>query len=142
VRLFHAYERLAEWIANLDTAMPPVVSARSSPSGGSLETPRPLAVETKVPAQHPELAELRASILAQQQELAHMSAQIQELKALVVSQQQVLMFLGKELDTTQVPSETAVASAPAKRARVIRTKSAAKEKKSLQKGASRPSLNL
>jgi hypothetical protein len=71
-----------------------------------------------------------------------MSAQIQELKALVVSQQQVLMFLGKELDTTQVPSETAVASAPAKRARVIRTKSAAKEKKSLQKGASRPSLNL
>jgi len=141
-RAFHAYERLAEWIANLDTTMPPVAHPRSLQPGGSPETARSLTVEAKLSARNPELAELKASILAQQQELAHMSAQLQELKALVVSQQQVLVFLGKELDTTRASSETAVASAPPKRARVVRTKPTVKEKKSPQKGASRPSLNL
>ena len=141
VRLSHSYDRLAEWIANLDVAVPPVPPTRSPQPVAPPET-----VQTVLPeaysAQLQELAGLRASLVSQQQEIAHISVQLQELKALVVSQQQVLVFLGKELEATQQPSVATVASAPAKRARVIRTKPGAKDKKLPSKGAQKPSLNL
>jgi hypothetical protein len=142
LHLFQAYERLAEWIANLDTTVPPVTPMRVQQAVGLMEAPPPTATAVRMPAEHLELAELKASIISQQQELAHMSAQLQELKALVVSQQQVLMFLGKEFDTTQASSVGTVASAPAKSTRVVRAKSGPKEKKLSQKGTSKPSLNL
>jgi hypothetical protein len=142
VRFSHSYDRLAEWIANLDVAVPPVPPTRYPQAAVPSETVPPVPPGTAVSAQLQELAELRASIVSQQQEIAHVSVQLQELKALVVSQQQVLVFLGKELEATQPPSVATVTSAPAKRARVIRTKPGAKEKKLPSKGAQKPSLNL
>jgi hypothetical protein len=141
VRFVEAYDRLAEWIANLDAAVPATLSAHAPSAGTPQGVMSPVQPEPQARPQFYELAELKASFISQQQELAHVSAQLQELKALVVSQQQVLMFLGKELDTAQHPSVTTVASAPARRTRVVRAKTG-KEKKLPQKGASKPSLNL
>lgn len=91
-----------------------------------------------------ELTELRTFILAQQEDMARLSAQLQELKSLVVSQQQVLVHLGKELELTQseVPAMTAAASAPAKRNRVVRERPVAKDKPLPRKGTQGPALNL
>lgn len=142
VRLSHTYERLAEWIANLDVAVPPVPPSKTQQVAIPLESTRPVPAEQLSGGRTQELAELKASILSQQQELAHVSAQLLELKALVVSQQQVLMFLGKELDAPPTVSVATASSAPAKRSRVARVRSTGKEKKAPPKGASKPSLNL
>jgi hypothetical protein len=138
-----SYDRLAEWIANLDVTVQPVRSVSLSqsdmpavsPQGGSVLGPS---------IQHEELAELRAYILAQQEDISRLSAHLQELKSLVVSQQQVLVYLGKELESTQtqLPTMTGVASAPAKRNRVVREKAVAKDKPIPRKGSHKPSLNL
>jgi len=88
-----------------------------------------------------EVAELRAYLLSQQQDIARLSAQIQELKSLVVSQQQVLVYLGRELEVSSLSSMTAgVASAPAKRNRTIRQKSGMKDKGVAQQDVPKPSL--
>jgi hypothetical protein len=83
--------------------------------------------EAAVSVQPDEIAELRAFLLAQQQDIARLSAQIHELKALVVSQQQVLVYLGQELESSPLVSATGVASGPGKRNRPARDRSA-KEK--------------
>lgn len=80
-----------------------------------------------VTVQGDEIAELRAFLLAQQQDIARLSAQIHELKALVVSQQQVLVYLGQELESNAFAATTGVASGPGKRNRPARERSA-KEK--------------
>jgi len=142
VRFVQAYDRLAEWIANLDAAVPPTASAKLQPTGMPGESASLMKLGTQIRPQFQELADLKTAFLSQQQELAHVSAQLQELKALVVSQQQVLMFLGRELDTNQASSVTTAASSSAKRARVVRAKPGPKLKKPPHKGASKPSLNF
>lgn len=87
-----------------------------------------------------EVAELRAYILSQQQDIARLSAQLQELKSMVVSQQQVLVYMGKELEAA--PTMTGVASAPAKRNRAVREKPYAKEKAVPRQDVHNPSLSL
>jgi len=80
------------------------------------------------PVQPEEVAELRAYLLSQQQDIARLAAQIQELKSLVVSQQQILTYLGKELETGSLSKLATVASAVAKRNRPARPKPVMKEK--------------
>ncbi len=88
-----------------------------------------------------EVAELRAYLLSQQQDLARLAAQLQELKSLVVSQQQVLIHLGKELEAGSVRI-TGVASAPAKRNRAGRDKSPTKDKAGPRQDPPSPSLSV
>ena len=87
---------------------------------------------------------LRTELLAHQQEVARLSAQLQELKSMVGSQQQVLVYLGQELETQQMPIRSAAAQAapPAKKARVVRAKSASKAPSALRTSPCEPSLNL
>ncbi|MDH5640084.1 MAG: hypothetical protein OEY28_02235 [Nitrospira sp.] len=55
-------------------------------------------VQAEPPAIQPdELAELRAYLLRQQQDIVRLAAQMQDLKVLVLSQQQIIEYLGKEL---------------------------------------------
>jgi DNA-binding PucR family transcriptional regulator len=88
-----------------------------------------------------EVAELRAYILGQQQDIARLSAQLQEVKAMVLSQQQVLVYMGKELEAA--PSAmTGVASAPAKRSRAVREKPPTKDQAGPKQDLQNPSLSL
>jgi hypothetical protein len=137
-RCSRSYDRLAEWIANLDVTVQPVRTVSfppSAPPGGGAMGPS---------IQYEELTELRTYVLTQQEDISRLSGQLQELKSLVVSQQQILVYLGKELESTQtqVPTITAVAAAPAKRNRVVGEKPIAKDKSISRKGAQKPSLNL
>jgi hypothetical protein len=88
-----------------------------------------------------EVAEIRACLLSQQQDIARLSDQVQELISLVVSQQQVLIYLGRELEGSSLFSMAAgVASAPAKRNRPVRQKSGTKDKAVEQQDVPKPSL--
>ena len=80
------------------------------------------------PVQPEEVAELRAYLLSQQQDIARLAAQIQELKSLVISQKQILAYLGKELETGSLSKLAAVASAVVKRNRPVRPKPVTKDK--------------
>ena len=103
--------------------------------------PKACAVES-VPLE--DVIALRTELLAHQQEVARLSAQLQELKSMVGSQQQVLVYLGQELETQQMPIRAAAAQAapPAKKARVVRAKSASKAPSALRTSSCEPSLNL
>ena len=50
-----------------------------------------------------ELDQLHAQVATLGQELNRLASQVMELKALTMSQEQVLLYLGKELDTVQMP---------------------------------------
>jgi hypothetical protein len=141
-KCLRSYDRLAEWIANLDVTVQPVRLVSPPPSEMSAEASAGAAMGASI--RHEELAKLRTYLLTQQEDISRLSAQLQELKSLVASQQQVLVYLGKELELAQaqVPTMTAVASAPAKRNRIVREKPVAKEKAILRKGPQKPSLNL
>ncbi len=92
-----------------------------------------------------EVAELRAYLLSQQQDIARLSTQMQELKSLLVSQQQVLTYLGKELEIgSPSPMTGGVAFAAEKRNRTVRQKPVMKNKAVPQKdnNPKRPSLSL
>jgi hypothetical protein len=90
-----------------------------------------------------EIAELRAFLLSQQQDIARLSAQIHELKSLVVSQQQVLVYLGKEWELSSLSSTTTgVASAPGKRNRPAREKPVKDKAAARGQSAASTSLSL
>ncbi|MDF0676144.1 MAG: hypothetical protein P0120_17690 [Nitrospira sp.] len=81
------------------------------------------------PAQAPtlvqseEVAELRACLVGQQDEIARLTSHIQELTSLVSSQQQVLVHLGEELEAgTFSTTSTGTAAASIKRSRIGRKK--------------------
>jgi hypothetical protein len=94
----------------------------------------PLLASPSSAVQPEEVAELRAYLLSQQEDIARLSGQIQELKSMVLSQQQVLVYLGKELETGSLSSPTrGVASAGPKRTRAIRQKPIMKENVMAQK---------
>jgi len=96
-------------------------SAAPSPVRQEVEAPPPASTPALV--QPDEVAELRAYLLRQEQDIARLSARIQELKSLVVSQQQVLVYLGKELESGSVsPLMGGVTSAASKRNRPVRQK--------------------
>lgn len=79
-------------------------------------SPAPALVQSE------EVAELRACMVGQQDEIARLTSHIQELTSLVTSQQEVLVHLGKELEAgTFSPVSTSTASS-LKRNRVGRKK--------------------
>ena len=61
-----------------------------------------------------ELSSLRARVVAQETQLEHLQTQLQDLRMLVSSQQQVLVYMGKELDSTH-ESEPGLKSATSRR---------------------------
>ncbi|MEK9142838.1 MAG: hypothetical protein AAB308_17430 [Nitrospirota bacterium] len=82
-----------------------------------LPQPSPALVQSK------EVAELRACMIGQQDEIARLTSHIQELASLVTSQQEVLVHLGKELEAgTFSPVSTGTAAASLKRSRIGRKK--------------------
>ncbi|TKS61784.1 MAG: hypothetical protein EWM72_00186 [Nitrospira sp.] len=142
-RCFRSYDRLAEWIANLDVTVQPVRPVSFPLSEIPADAP-PVAAAIGPSIQHEELVELKNYILSQQKDISHLSAQLQELKSLIVFQQQVLVYFGKELESTQTqdPTMTAVVAAPAEQNRVVHEKPIVKEKGIPRKGVQNPSLNL
>ncbi len=105
-------------------------------AAGPVSAPPTAPLEaSRLNVQPEEIAELRAFLLAQQQDIARLSAQIHELKALVVSQQQVLVYLGQELESNAFASATGVAAGPGKRNRPARERPA-KEKSVPRKDSS------
>ncbi|MGZ8366519.1 MAG: hypothetical protein ACXW4A_08730 [Nitrospira sp.] len=73
--------------------------------------------------QSEEVAEIRACMIGQQDEIARLTSHIQELTSLVTSQQEVLVHLGKELEAgTFSPVSTSTAAASLKRTRIGRKK--------------------
>jgi hypothetical protein len=66
------------------------------------------------------VAELRAYILSQQQDIARLAEQVQELKSLIASQRHVFVSLGKELETGSRSRMGSMALALAKRNRPVR----------------------
>lgn len=94
--------------------------------------PLPAALPSVQPE---EVAELRAYLLSQQQDIARLAAQIQELKSLVASQQQIIEYLGKEVDAGSVSLLTAaITSAVAKQNRSASPKPVMKDKAVVSKG--------
>ncbi len=78
--------------------------------------------------QSEEVAELRAFLVGQQDEIARLTSHIQELTSLVSSQQQVLVHLGKELEAGAFSTtSTGTAAASVKRSRIGRKKPADNE---------------
>ena len=82
---------------------------------------KPAPVSTLV--QSEEVADLRACLVGQQDEIARLTSHIQELTSLVTSQQQVLVHLGKELEAgTFSTTSSGTAAATVKRNRIGRKK--------------------
>lgn len=136
-------DRLARWNALLDATVPHIESAERTPESIPVQAVSPAAAAIKS-APLDEVVALRLELLAHQQEVARLSAQLQELKSMVGSQQQVLVYLGQELEAQQLPMAMAAAQAApsAKKARVMRAKSAGKELSASRKVSREPSLNL
>jgi hypothetical protein len=79
--------------------------------------PAPTSVQSE------EVAEIRACMIGQQDEIARLTSHIQELTSLVASQQEVLVHLGKELEAgTFSTVSTGTAAASLKRSRIGRKK--------------------
>jgi hypothetical protein len=138
-----SYDRLAGLVAGFDSTVLPV--QESSANQDSISTPDarrigPVAESASLDA----VAALRGELAAHRQEVIRLSAQVQELKSLLGAQQQVLVHLGKELETQQMPMAMAAAMAPppARKTRVVRAKSGAKESSASRKVSREPSLNL
>lgn len=165
VSLLQAAEPMLDELTPVES--PNAASAESSDFvlGGTEEIQAMTPLETAVPAPQPpvtvtftvpepgeavvesvsleEVAALRTELITQRLEVARLSAQLQELKSMVGSQQQVLMYLGQEMETQQMPilASAALAPPPPKKPRVARAKSsgaASGSRKALQK----PALNL
>jgi hypothetical protein len=136
-------DRLAGWNALLDAPVPHIESAGRTPESIPVQAVPPVAAAIKS-APLDEVVALRVELLAHQQEVARLSVQLQELKSMVGSQQQVLVYLGQELEAQQLPMAMAAAQAApsAKKARVMRVKSAGKELSASRKVSREPSLNL
>jgi hypothetical protein len=102
-----------------------------------------LSAVTPTFVQPAEVAELRAFLLRQQEDITRLSTQIQELTSLVASQQQVLVHLGEELEAgtfSMVAGGSAAASV--KRSRIVRKKPSMKDEPIPHKESQGPSLNL
>jgi hypothetical protein len=134
-------DRLAGWNALLDATVPHIESAGRTSESIPVQAVPPVAAAIKS-APLDEVVALRVELLAHQQEVARLSVQLQELKSMVGSQQQVLVYLGQELEAQQLPMAAAQAAPSAKKARVMRAKSAGKELSASRKVSREPSLNL
>ena len=128
-----------------------VVEEQAQVAATSL-APNVTILQTPTPVQSGEVADLRACLVGQQDEIARLTSHIQELTSLVSAQQQVLVHLGKELETGEFSATSnGTAAATVKRNRVGRKKPAVGEAQTHPQGnehpfphqdAEGPSLNL
>ena len=142
-KVYLSDDRLASWNALLDATVPHIEPEEQGREPIHAPAVRPMAhVAESRPLD--EVVALRVELLAQQQEVARLSAQLQELKSMVGSQQQVLVYLGQELEAHQLPMGMAAAQAApsSKKVRVMRVKSGGKELSASRKASREPSLNL
>jgi hypothetical protein len=101
--------------------------------------PHVTILQQAAPMQSGDVAELRASLIGQQDEIARLTSHIQELTSLVSAQQQVLVHLGKEFETGAFsPSSNGTAASTVKRNRVGRKKPAVSEPQVQPQGNERP----
>ncbi len=101
--------------------------------------PNVTILQTPTPVQSGEVADLRACLVGQQDEIARLTSHIQELTSLVSAQQQVLVHLGKELETGEFSATSnGTAAATVKRNRVVRKKSTVGEAQSHPQGNDHP----
>ncbi len=99
-----------------------VVEEHTQAAATSL-APNVTILQTPTPVQSGEVADLRACLVGQQDEIARLTSHIQELTSLVSAQQQVLVHLGKELETGEFSATSnGTAAATVKRNRVVRKK--------------------
>jgi hypothetical protein len=99
----------------------PIQEAEGSVAAKVTILQQPSPVPTLV--QSEEVAQIRACMVGQQDEIARLTSHIQELTSLVTSQQEVLVHLGKELEAgTFSPVSTSTAAASLKRNRIGRKK--------------------
>ena len=97
-----------------------VVEEQAQVAATSL-APNVTILQTPTPVQSGEVADLRACLVGQQDEIARLTSHIQELTSLVSAQQQVLVHLGKELETGEFSATSnGTAAATVKRNRVGR----------------------
>ena len=101
--------------------------------------PNVTILQTPTPVQSGEVADLRACLVGQQDEIARLTSHIQELTSLVSAQQQVLVHLGKELETGEFSATSnGTAAATVKRNRVGRKKPAVNESQAHPQGNEHP----
>ena len=101
--------------------------------------PNVTILQTPSPVQSGEVADLRACLVGQQDEIARLTSHIQELTSLVSAQQQVLVHLGKELETGEFSATSnGTAAATVKRNRVVRKKSTVSEAQTHPRGNDHP----
>lgn len=101
--------------------------------------PNVTILQTPTPVQSGEVADLRACLVGQQDEIARLTSHIQELTSLVSAQQQVLVHLGKELETGEFSATSnGTAAATVKRNRVVRKKSTVGEAQTHPQGNDHP----
>ena len=115
-----------------------VVDERTSVAAHSL-APNVTILRNPDPIQSEEVAELRACLVGQQDEISRLTSHIQELTSLVSAQQQVLVHLGKELETGEFSTASnGTAAATVKRNRVGRKKPAVSESATHPQGNEHP----
>lgn len=101
--------------------------------------PNVTILQKAAPVQSEEVAELRACLVGQQDEIARLTSHIQELTSLVSAQQQVLVHLGKELETGEFSTTSnGSAAATVKRNRVARKKPTVSEHQTHPQGNDHP----
>jgi hypothetical protein len=101
--------------------------------------PHVTILQGAAPIQSGEVADLRACLVGQQDEIARLTSHIQELTSLVSAQQQVLVHLGKELETGEFSATSnGTAAATVKRNRVVRKKSTVGEAQAHPQGNDHP----
>jgi hypothetical protein len=101
--------------------------------------PNVTILQTPTPVQSGEVADLRACLVGQQDEIARLTSHIQELTSLVSAQQQVLVHLGKELETGEFSATSnGTAAATVKRNRVGRKKPVVGESQTHPQGNEHP----
>ena len=101
--------------------------------------PNVTILQTPTPVQSGEVADLRACLVGQQDEIARLTSHIQELTSLVSAQQQVLVHLGKELETGEFSATSnGTAAATVKRNRVVRKKPTVGEAQTHPQGNDHP----
>jgi hypothetical protein len=115
----------------------PIQEAEGSVAAKVTILQQPSPVPTLVRSE--EVAEIRACMVGQQDEIARLTSHIQELTSLVTSQQEVLVHLGKELEAgTFSPVSTSTAAASLKRNRIGRKKPTVSETPNLPQEHERP----
>jgi hypothetical protein len=129
---------MAERFGGQSTRRVNMVGEQPQPAANP-SVPHVTILQQAAPVQSGEVADLRACLVGQQDEIARLTSHIQELTSLVSAQQQVLVHLGKELETGEFSATSnGTAAATVKRNRVGRKKPTVSEAQGHLQGTEHP----